>query len=136
MSIPASAWFQATLPRWLGGLDLRESLVARQAAFLGSCNLSRDICCRLQGVGQGTIRILPGEEAARDAFRLSGVPEDDLDLHSAGLHILQMAVDGHRYEQHRADSSLRDKARLTACAAPHTAAWLGPSLSFSVRLVL
>ena len=46
-SLPDSAWSQATLPIRFGGLGLREACNSYSAAFIGSCNSTRDLSCQL-----------------------------------------------------------------------------------------
>ena len=41
------SWRQATLPTRLGGLGLREALPTSDAAFIGSCNSTRQLTCQL-----------------------------------------------------------------------------------------
>ena len=50
-SIPDPAWMQATLPLRFGGLGLRIVLESSSAAFLGSCNATRDLVQRLLEAG-------------------------------------------------------------------------------------
>ena len=48
-SISDLSWLQATLPRSMGGLGLREATSTSSAAFLGSCFSSQELCyCLLQ----------------------------------------------------------------------------------------
>ena len=46
-SISDNAWKQAALPIRLGGLGLRESIRTAPAAFIGSCNTTRDLSHQL-----------------------------------------------------------------------------------------
>ena len=46
-SVSDLAWKQATLPVRLGGLGLREASRSSSAAFVGSCNSSRQVSLRL-----------------------------------------------------------------------------------------
>ena len=133
-SLPSSAWSQATLPCRLGGLSLREARLTRHAAFLGSCNQSRSLYRRLLGQDEPSspsakLTSLPREEAARADYRTAVFSPDhgvdqDIDLHGAGQHTLQLAIDASGLTRLRSACSVRDRARLTACAAPHSAAWL------------
>ena len=89
-SISDCSWRQATLPTRLGGLGLREALSTSDAAFIGSCNSSRQLTCQLlanssslfagtktpQSSGyhvESGVLIL-GEIQCRDRFNLSFLP--------------------------------------------------------------
>ena len=50
-SVSDPAWMQATLLLRFGGLGLRSALVSSSAAFLGSCNATRDLVQRLLEAG-------------------------------------------------------------------------------------
>ena len=50
-SISDPAWMQATLPLYFRGLGLRSALKSLSAAFLGSCNATRDRVQRLLEAG-------------------------------------------------------------------------------------
>ena len=50
-SISESSWLQATLPIRLGGLGLREACRSSPAAYLASCNHSRELASRLLAQG-------------------------------------------------------------------------------------
>ena len=98
-SVPDDAWTQATLPCRLGGLGLREATSVQPAAFLGSCNSTRQLCHRLlsmtQAVPPTEVASLPGEAAARDAFQGLGMipPDSTVDPFTAGQHQLQLCLD-------------------------------------------
>ena len=51
LSISHPSWMQATLPLRFGGLGLRSALESSSAAFLGSCNATRDLVQRLLEAG-------------------------------------------------------------------------------------
>ena len=123
-SVPDQAWVQATLPCRMGGLGLRESRATQKAAFLGSCNFSRPLCHRLLEELQEIGTPLVGEEAARTALLEEGLDLNNVDLGNAGQHDLQVVIDAARLQVLHTNSTLRDRARLTACAAPHAASWL------------
>ena len=135
-SVPEQAWVQATLPCRIGGLGLRESRATQKAAFLGSCNFSRPLCHRLLEELQEIDTPLVGEEAARTAFLEEGLDLNNVDLGNAGQHELQVVIDAARFQVLHTNSTLRDRARLTACAAPHAVAWLraipAPSLGLTM----
>ena len=135
-SVPDQAWVQATLPCRMGGLGLRESRATQKAAFLGSCNFSRPLCHRLLEELQEIGTPLVGEEAARTALLEEGLDLNNVDLGNAGQHDLQVIIDAAHLQVLHTNSTLRDRARLTACAAPHASAWLraipAPSLGLTM----
>ena len=57
-------------------------------------------------------------------------------LGKVGQRDLQAIIDAARLQNLHSNSPLRDKARLTACAAPHAAAWLRaiPAPSFGLTM--
>ena len=61
------SWCQATLPFRLGGLGLRESVLSASAAFLGSCNSTRDLAPTLLSVDADQLSF-PDEGAAATVF--------------------------------------------------------------------
>ena len=135
-SVSDQAWVQATLPCRVGGLGLRESRATQKAAFLGWCNFSRPLCHRLLEQLQEIGTPLVGEEAARTALLEEGFDLNNVDLGNAGQHDLQVVTDAARLQVLHRNSTLRNRARLTACAAPHAAAWLraipAPSLGLTM----
>ena len=124
-SISDSSWIQATLPARLGGLGLREASCSAAAAFLGSCNSSRELIAQLLSTTYFAQAIaIPGEDAAR-SYLSDLLHTFCIDLNDPGLsqHGLQSHLDSSTLTFLKSVSSIRDQARLSSLATPHTGAW-------------
>ena len=140
-SVSDHAWLQSTLPKRLGGLGLREALGSSPAAFIGSCNLTRDLTSKLlsdsnlllsTGRDDSTcfedIRlpdlIIPGE---LDCQKHISTLLTEKDVHPFAVtqkQIQRILDENTRRIVQEGCSSIRDRARLNAISTPHSGSWL------------
>jgi len=149
-SVSEKAWQQAALPVRVGGLGLRSAVRSHAAAFLGSCNLSRDLITFLLSPPQQRLAMLPEvglpqpavpppgrdarvapqeipgrlEAVGRLRTALGDIPALPPELQTARQGTLQAALDKTDLGTLLDASSVRDKARLNTLASAHASAWL------------
>ena len=128
-SVSDTAWLQATLPVRLGGLGLRQALVSSPAAFLGSCNSTRQLANRLQNVGTVSLSsssITTGEDTANVTItsHLTDCYVSPSNAYGLAQKALQAQIDDKLLSSLKDTCSLRDRARLNTVASTHAGAWL------------
>ena len=132
-SLPDLAWLQASLSMRLGGLGLRQAALTSTAAFLGSCQASRQLVTHL--LQQNTMSLnlpcehitIPGEVEAQDRFSellASYGSTVSVDMSTFSQRTLQAQLDNNLVASLKEESNLRDQARLNTVASPHASAWL------------
>ena len=126
-SIPDTSWLQATLPIRMGGFGLWEAHRTAPAAFLGSCNSTRHLAWQLISTDSQSSAsppvtctyILPGENIVVTEMKyllgLWSAPFTDTSKHG-----LQGKLDASLLSSIKSSSSLRDQARLSTLASPHS----------------
>ena len=110
---------------------LREATRTAPAAFLGSCHFTRSLALHLIGQDpqpsslSSTLDVsnLVGEDTATLQFNylLGSCSDECKDLSQHGF---QTVLDSSLLNNVRANSSLRDQARLNTITAPHSGSWL------------
>ena len=139
-SLSDPCWKQATLPVSLGGLGLREASRTAPAVFIGSCNSTRKLLSQLLGhtVAMSSVDrsehftlassdqnlVIPGELSTREKLMSVFSHHEDIDLMSSKQHELQVVLDSSLLRKIKAESNLREKARLNSVSARHSGAWL------------
>ena len=153
-SISNEVWSQATRPIRLGGLGLREASRSAPAAFLGSCNSSRDLTSRLllscslpfhqsnetshvEREDQVSEITIPGELDCRSILSTLLPDNQDLQIRKMTQKEIQRLLDV-SLSLHIQDStpSIRDKARLNAISTPHSGSWLRALPNTNLGLVM
>ncbi|XP_062511254.1 uncharacterized protein LOC134187153 [Corticium candelabrum] len=135
-SISDSAWHQATLPLKVGGLGLKEAVPTSSAAFLGSCNFSRNLVSffldkeasnttDLDDITNSPYVCIPGENHARNILpKYLGSDTIPPNLTNASQRQIQSRIDSHLLSNLKEGFSLRDQARINTISTPHAGAWL------------
>ena len=135
-SISNSAWHQATLPLQVGGLGLKEAVPTSSAAFLGSCNFSRNLVSffldknafnttDLDDITNSPYVCIPGENHARNILpKYLGSDTIPPNLTNAWQSQIQSRIDSHLLSNLKEGFSLRDQARINTISTPHAGAWL------------
>ena len=136
-SVSDLAWKQATLPVRLGGLGLREASRSSSAAFVGSCNSSRQLSLRLlndsafmpvheENDWTQHSSSFPGEVQCRQHLASLLPPTSSVSSSvSSTQHSFQKALDDALRSSIKVSLvSLREQARFCAVAYPHAGAWL------------
>ena len=141
-SLPDQCWRQATLPVRFGGLGLREAARTSAAAFVGSCNSTRDLSCRLLGhtpissvstmddnadstssTGYQQL-VVPGELSTREILMAEIPDNNDIDIMRSTQHQFQVVLDSSLLRQLKDEANLRDRARLNSVSSTHCGAWI------------
>ena len=145
-SISDPAWMQATLPLRFGNLGLRSASESSPAAFLGSCNATRDLVqrlleaessrnvstwdsmnlCTTQSSFSQTLT-LPGEIKERERFSAqleNHIGTDEPAFFTSPQKALQSQLDVIHFQSLKDMSSVRDTARLITIPSAYAGAWL------------
>ena len=141
-SIPDTSWLQATLPIRMGGFGLREAHRTAPAAFLGSCNSTRHLAWQLisndsQFLASPPVTyILHGENLVTTEMKYL-LGQWSAPFTDTSQHGLQGKLDASLLSSIKSSSSLRDQARLSTLASPHSGSWLraipNPKLGLSMN---
>ena len=155
-SLPDSAWSQATLPIRFGGLGLRKACNSYSAAFIGSCNSTRDLSCQLLKTFVSSVveeeatvssshpdLFVPGELQSREHLNSILPANSTIFLTTSKQHDIQVILDSSLQSQIKASARLRDKARLNTISAPFASSWIraipnpvfGPTMSAQEYIV-
>ncbi len=142
----------ATLPILLGGVALREASRASSAAFIGSCNLSRQLSFQLlynsmpisiledepsHQLGRSVDLIINGETQCQQHLASILPGFSDCITPVSTQHDIQQILDNNaKCNIEESCLSLRDQARMKAVTNPHSGAWLRaiPNRSFGLAM--
>ena len=108
-SVPNMAWLQATLPIRLGGLGLQQACRSSVAAFIGSCNATRQLfeqlLCKEHQEYLPPSFCVPGEQPPRGLLQKL-IPGHAPDPNINDQHHLQALLDSDLWSSLKDDSSL------------------------------
>ena len=133
-----ACWKQTTLPVRLGGLGLRGASRTAPAAFIESFNSTRKLLSQLLGHATSFVDgsehvnlasfdqnlIVPGKLSTREILRSVLSHFEDIDFKASQQREFRDVLDSSLLRKIKAESNLRDKARLNSVSARNSGAWL------------
>ena len=111
---------------------MREACRSCSAAFLGSCNATRQLSNQLMVTrskydslqsSASPFLIVPGECSAKEHFRQL-LPEYSVNSSKDSQHHLQVLLDNNLWSRLKEEANLRDRACMNTISAQYAGAWL------------